>query len=117
MTGESWYDVMFALSKEKQEDFFCINDPSYKDYMIHGEAVGCGDPNLAYAFFIIFIVSINLVLLNLFIAVVLQGFSDVQSADMCRITDYHINKFINVWSEFDPDGTSFIPVDKIGDLM
>lgn len=71
MTGEGWYDVMFSLSKQKQEDFFCINDPSFEDYTLSGGAIGCGSPKLAYIFFSLFVVSINLVLINLFIAVVL----------------------------------------------
>ena len=36
---------------------------------------------------------------------------------MCRITDYHISIFVNVWSEYDPDGTSYISTEKIGDFM
>lgn len=60
---------------------------------------------------------LTLVLVNLFIAVVLQGFNDIQNADMCRITDYHLITFVEVWSEFDPDGTNFIEREKIGDFL
>ena len=36
---------------------------------------------------------------------------------MCRITDYHLQIFVEVWAEFDPDGTQFISVDKIDDFL
>ena len=79
MTGESWYDIMFAMSKKKTEDFYCIDDTEIIDSK--NEAIACGSPILARMFFTFFIISINLVLINLFIAVVLQGFNDVQSKD------------------------------------
>lgn len=43
MTGENWYDIMFSVGREKTEDFDCIYDPSYDDYVNNGKnSVGCG---------------------------------------------------------------------------
>ena len=42
MTGENWYDIMFALSKQRDEDFYCVNDPSIINKS--NEAIACGDP-------------------------------------------------------------------------
>jgi hypothetical protein len=56
-------------------------------------------------------------LVNLFIAVTLQGFNDVSSEDSCRITDYQVQTFIDVWKDLDPDGTGYIHISEAPSLM
>ena len=75
MTGESWFEIMFALSRENDVDFSCETNKKVID--LSSEAIACGDPIIARIFFTVYIITVNLVLINLFIAVVLQGFNDV----------------------------------------
>lgn len=77
MTGEGWYEIMTDLEKTADVDFECIKDPTYEDYANNNfETVGCGIPG-SRLFFILYVFSVSLILVNLFIAVTLQGFNDV----------------------------------------
>lgn len=82
MTGEGWYELMNALSREKDTSFDCIQNPTYEDYALKNEisskkeTIGCGHETSIY-FFILYVFFVSLILVNLFIAVTLQGFNDV----------------------------------------
>ena len=78
MTGEGWYEFVGALGKQKSVDFDCIYDPTYDDFKNNNfETVGCG-LRVVYVFYFLYIFIVSLILVNLFIAVTLQGFNDVQ---------------------------------------
>lgn len=117
MTGEGWYEIMNDLERQNEVDFECIESPTYYDYKSNDfETVGCGT-KASRVFFVLYVFSVSLILVNLFIAVTLQGFNDVQSEDDCRITDYQLQIFINVWKDLDPDGTGYIHISEAPSLM
>ena len=68
-------------------------------------------------FFILYVFFVSLILVNLFIAVTLQGFNDVQREDSCRVTDQMINHFIEIWTDLDPDGTGYIHISEAASFM
>jgi len=73
-TGE-WDDVMFALSYGHSQTNKCTYNPTFADYKANGyQTVGCGNWKLSYTFFLTFLVFINLIFLNLFIAIILNGY-------------------------------------------
>lgn len=41
----------------------------------------------------------------------------MQREDSCRITDFHIERFMEVWADIDPDGTGYIHISQAGTLM
>jgi Voltage-dependent L-type calcium channel, IQ-associated len=56
---------------------------------------------------------VNLVFLKIFIAIILQGYNDMQTQDG-RLFNIDMNeKFRDTWKNFDPDATTFI---KMNDL-
>ena len=78
MTGEQWYDLMFQLGRQPSLTWDCKQHVTYADYLEAGEkAVGCGKPHASHAFFIIYVFMVLVVLVNLFIAVTLQGFDHI----------------------------------------
>ena len=94
-----------------------MENPTYEDYVNNDKTtVGCGSP-YAYLFFIFYIYIVSLILLNLFIAVTLQGFNEVQRKVRFRITDDQLLKFTEVWKELDNDGTGFIHISEAGNLL
>ena len=75
MTGENWYELMFDLVVQPSIDFDCKQDATYDDYVEAGhKAVGCGNRVISTIFFILYVFSVLIVLVNLFVAVTLQGF-------------------------------------------
>lgn len=69
---------------------------------------GAGIPGLIYC--LSFFLFVNLIFLNLFIAIVLQGFADTMEKEQRLFNQDILGQFSEIWSEFDPDATSFIPI-------
>lgn len=87
MTGEGWYEVMYDLQRDRDFDYPCIDKPTYLDYKDNNNVtLGCGSSHSTW-FFIIYQMLVSLILVNLFIAVTLQGFNEISGQDLCRITD------------------------------
>ena len=59
----------------------------------------------------------NLIFLNLFIAIILQGFEDTQNKDNRLFNQQTLDNFRDVWAKYDPDATTFIKISKIKDLL
>lgn len=83
-TGEGWHDVMNAMARPG--DFYltyqCINQPTYEDYAQNNyQELGCGNSFSSIAFFVSFVIIVSLVFLNLFVAIILEGFEDTQTTD------------------------------------
>lgn len=119
MTGEGWFLMMFELGAQNSIDHECKERPTYADYVAADyRTVGCGyGLATSTAFFVSYIFLVSIVLVNLFIAVTLAGFEEVQREDSCRITEISIEHFIEVWSEHDPDGTGYIHISNAQSLM
>ena len=62
--------------------------------MVDGEPLGCGTW-LAYPYFISFVIIMAMVVMNLYVAVVLEGFSDSSNAndEANAIKPYEIEEF------------------------
>jgi hypothetical protein len=69
----------------------------------------CGT-SLSYAYFALFIVVIQMMMLNLFIAVVLEGFSSTNKEHTGSVTSEHFNDLIDKWIHYDQEATGWIDV-------
>ena len=74
----------------------CIPDIDYEDTLTskYGDPLGCGTW-LAYPYFISFVIIMAMVIMNLYVAVVLEGFSESSNAndDKNAIKPYEIEEF------------------------
>ncbi|KAK9890112.1 hypothetical protein WA026_008922 [Henosepilachna vigintioctopunctata] len=92
-TGEAWQEIMMDCA-----------DPKAKcDRRLAGrqEAEGCGS-DIAYPFFISFYVLCSFLIINLFVAVIMDNF-DYLTRDWSILGPHHLDEFIRLWSEYDPD--------------
>ncbi len=48
--------------------------------------------------------------LNLFIAIILQGFTDTNEKDNKIYTQEMADEFASIWSHFDPGASSFLSI-------
>ena len=62
---------------------------------------GCGS-NFAYVYFITFFVLCAFLVLNLFVAVIMDNF-DYLTRDWSILGPHHLGEFVTLWSEYDPD--------------
>ena len=121
-TGEKWNEIMRELAITKEEyqvynfkhfgeddmTFDCMEDQSYESLISDGPRE-CGN-FFSYFYFGIFIVVIQMMMLNLFIAVVLEGFSSTNKEHTGAVTSEHFNELIELWVDYDPNATGWIDV-------
>ncbi|XP_036972795.1 voltage-dependent N-type calcium channel subunit alpha-1B isoform X3 [Acanthopagrus latus] len=88
-TGEAWHEIMLA----------CLsNRPCEK---LSGNAgKECGS-DFAYFYFVSFIFLCSFLMLNLFVAVIMDNF-EYLTRDASILGPHHLDEFIRVWAEYDP---------------
>ncbi|XP_043233956.1 voltage-dependent calcium channel type D subunit alpha-1-like, partial [Amphibalanus amphitrite] len=88
-TGEAWQEIMLA----------CVDgecDPKVPD----GKG-GCGTV-FAIPYFVSFYVLCSFLVINLFVAVIMDNF-DYLTRDWSILGPHHLDEFVRLWSEYDPD--------------
>lgn len=63
----------------------------------------CGS-TLTYAYFVSFIFFCSFLMLNLFVAVIMDNF-DYLTRDSSILGAHHLDEFIRIWAEYDPSAT------------
>ncbi|KAG8186479.1 hypothetical protein JTE90_009235 [Oedothorax gibbosus] len=103
-TGEAWQAIMLSCIKESPCDE--RSGKGQKD---------CGS-NLAYAYFVSFIFFCSFLMLNLFVAVIMDNF-DYLTRDSSILGAHHLDEFIRMWAEYDPTATGQIHYSEMYDLL
>merc|ERR1719271_217933 len=121
MTGEAWNEIMHSVRSSKfmfesvagipcatafeltEENFEILLDLGYVD-----QPFQCGAGGWAIAYFLSFTVIVTLVVLNLFVAVIFEGFEDSQKAEEREV----IARCCEVWKLYDRDLTLVLPLDR-----
>nr|XP_037270737.1 LOW QUALITY PROTEIN: muscle calcium channel subunit alpha-1-like [Rhipicephalus microplus] len=92
-TGESWQEIM--LSCLNTEDVRC--DKASEE----GDQTPCGS-DVALIYFISFYILCSFLIINLFVAVIMDNF-DYLTRDWSILGPHHLDEFVRLWSEYDPD--------------
>lgn len=77
----------------------------------------CGSKLLPIVFFVFYIALIVLIMINMYIAVILENFNQAMSQDEAGITEDDLEAFYSVWEQFDPKATQFIKYYKLPDFL
>uniref|UniRef100_A0A8C1RHA4 Voltage-dependent calcium channel type A subunit alpha-1 n=1 Tax=Cyprinus carpio TaxID=7962 RepID=A0A8C1RHA4_CYPCA len=88
-TGEAWHEIMLSCLSERTCD---------ASSGIHGKE--CGS-DFAYFYFVSFIFLCSFLMLNLFVAVIMDNF-EYLTRDSSILGPHHLDEFIRVWAEYDP---------------
>lgn len=97
--------------------FDCIPNTTYEQIQLNGGVPnGCGTL-FGYVFFTSFLLLVSLIFLNLFIAIILQGFEEVNQKEDMFLNEDALNHFKNQWKKLDPNGRGFIPIGKLPSLL
>ena len=111
-TGQSWGFYMFQYAEYKPG---CDPDQTQMDRMVRG-VKGCGTP-WAYPYFISFILLVPLMTINLFMAIVIEGYFISENEHESVINQKHIEELLSKWSEYDPHGTGFLHYENLVFLL
>ncbi|XP_033150716.1 LOW QUALITY PROTEIN: voltage-dependent calcium channel type D subunit alpha-1 [Drosophila busckii] len=91
-TGEAWQEIMMS----------CTAQPEVRcDQKSDTPGMQCGS-SIAYPYFISFYVLCSFLIINLFVAVIMDNF-DYLTRDWSILGPHHLDEFIRLWSEYDPD--------------
>ena len=75
LTGEAWNDLMNGLSLPYSITHQCIDSPTYGEFAANDyKPVGCGNYLQTYIYFYSYLLIVATTFLNLFIAIVLDGY-------------------------------------------
>ncbi|XP_053359228.1 calcium channel, voltage-dependent, L type, alpha 1F subunit [Clarias gariepinus] len=92
-TGEAWQEIMLASLPGKRCDAESDFEP--------GEEFTCGS-NFAIVYFISFFMLCAFLIINLFVAVIMDNF-DYLTRDWSILGPHHLDEFKRIWSEYDPE--------------
>ncbi|MGH0191346.1 UNVERIFIED_CONTAM: hypothetical protein FKN15_064848 [Acipenser sinensis] len=58
-----------------------------------------------------------IVIVNMYVAVILENFTEAQEQELEGVTDDHIDMFYEQWSKYDPSATQFISLEQLPDFL
>ncbi|KAM9663925.1 sodium channel protein type 9 subunit alpha isoform 1-T1 [Trichechus inunguis] len=76
----------------------------------------CGSPSVGIFYFVSYIIISFLVVVNMYIAVILENFSVATEESTEPLSEDDFEMFYEVWEKFDPDATQFIEYSKLSDF-
>uniref|UniRef100_A0A8C7KRX4 Voltage-dependent N-type calcium channel subunit alpha n=1 Tax=Oncorhynchus kisutch TaxID=8019 RepID=A0A8C7KRX4_ONCKI len=88
-TGEAWHEIMLS----------CLSNRPC-DKLSGSGGKECGS-DFAYFYFVSFIFLCSFLMLNLFVAVIMDNF-EYLTRDASILGPHHLDEFVRVWAEYDP---------------
>ncbi|XP_034035578.1 voltage-dependent R-type calcium channel subunit alpha-1E-like isoform X2 [Thalassophryne amazonica] len=95
-TGESWQEIMLSCLGGQQ----CETDPSLPPAVLMSDQEGGCGSDFAYFYFVSFIFFSSFLMLNLFVAVIMDNF-EYLTRDSSILGPHHLDEFVRIWGEYD----------------
>ena len=102
MTSGGWNDILDALMVD-EESGGC--NPKLENAGLQGD---CGIEYLAIAYMVSFLLVNFLIIINMYIAIILENFNNAHQQEEIGITEDDLEMFYQVWQRYDPQATEFI---------
>ncbi|XP_075240737.1 sodium channel protein 1 brain-like isoform X3 [Convolutriloba macropyga] len=110
MTSGGWNDVLDALMVD--ENGGC--NPQLEEAGLRGD---CGMMYLAIPYMVSFLLVNFLIIINMYIAIILENFNNAHQQEEIGITEDDMEMFYQVWQRYDPMATEFIHYLTLPDLL
>uniref|UniRef100_A0A2K5EP93 Voltage-dependent N-type calcium channel subunit alpha n=1 Tax=Aotus nancymaae TaxID=37293 RepID=A0A2K5EP93_AOTNA len=101
-TGEAWHEIMLS----------CLSSQACDE---QANATECGS-DFAYFYFVSFIFLCSFLMLNLFVAVIMDNF-EYLTRDSSILGPHHLDEFIRVWAEYDPAACGRISYNDMFEML
>nr|XP_033506111.1 voltage-dependent R-type calcium channel subunit alpha-1E isoform X4 [Epinephelus lanceolatus] len=95
-TGESWQEIMLSCLSGQE----CEPDPSIPPLITSPDHEGGCGTDFAYCYFVSFIFFSSFLMLNLFVAVIMDNF-EYLTRDSSILGPHHLDEFVRIWGEYD----------------
>uniref|UniRef100_A0A8C7XSR3 Voltage-dependent P/Q-type calcium channel subunit alpha-1A n=1 Tax=Oryzias sinensis TaxID=183150 RepID=A0A8C7XSR3_9TELE len=103
-TGEAWHEIMLACLGGKECDPLSTNT-----------GPECGS-QVAYLYFVSFIFFCSFLMLNLFVAVIMDNF-EYLTRDSSILGPHHLDEYVRIWAEYDPAACGRISCRDMYDML
>merc|ERR1719245_1963036 len=82
-----------------------------------GYAGDCGNTMVAIGFLLSYLVISFLIVINMYIAVILENYSQATEDVTEGLTDDDYDMYYEIWQQFDPNGTQYIKYNQLSDFL
>ncbi|XP_063789663.1 sodium channel protein type 2 subunit alpha-like isoform X1 [Pseudophryne corroboree] len=110
-TSGGWDGLLAPILNSGPPD--CDPNAEHPGSSVRGD---CGNPSVGIFFFVSYIIISFLVVVNMYIAVILENFSVATEESAEPLGEDDFEMFYEVWEKFDPDATQFIQYSKLTDF-
>uniref|UniRef100_A0A8C5D8Q8 Sodium channel protein n=1 Tax=Gouania willdenowi TaxID=441366 RepID=A0A8C5D8Q8_GOUWI len=110
-TSAGWDTLMAPILNKREPD--CDSQMEHPGNLYKGN---CGNPSVAIFFFVSYIIICFLIVVNMYIAVILENFSVATEESAEPLSEDDFEMFYEVWERFDPDATQFMEYSKLSDF-
>ncbi|XP_073830208.1 sodium voltage-gated channel paralytic isoform X43 [Musca autumnalis] len=107
-TSAGWDGVLDAIINEED----C--DPPDND---KGYPGNCGSATVGITFLLSYLVISFLIVINMYIAVILENYSQATEDVQEGLTDDDYDMYYEIWQQFDPEGTQYIRYDQLSEFL
>jgi len=106
-TGENWNGIMYSMAENVEH---CVMNPEWDPLLCGMEGSideclplnGCGKGFVAHWFWLLFTMLVSFVVLNVFVAVILEAFDNSNDEEDAKLTDKEWEVFCKTWINFVP---------------
>ncbi|NXR76372.1 SCN2A protein, partial [Pycnonotus jocosus] len=110
-TSAGWNNLLNPILNSGEPD--CDPNKAHPGSSVKGD---CGSPSVGIFFFVSYIIISFLVVVNMYIAVILENFSVATEESAEPLGEDDFEMFYEVWEKYDPDATQFIEYSKLSDF-
>ncbi|XP_077481850.1 sodium channel protein type 4 subunit alpha A [Stigmatopora argus] len=110
-TSAGWDGLLLPMLNREPPD--CDPDFENPGTDVRGN---CGSPGLGMVFFTSYIIISFLVVVNMYIAIILENFNVAQEESGDALCEEDFEMFNETWEKFDKDGTMFIEYARLSDF-
>ncbi|CAF3533579.1 unnamed protein product [Rotaria sp. Silwood1] len=106
-TGEAWQEIMYACGPSAS--------PKCDNRSRSSKTENCGT-YFSIPFFLSFYILCSFLIINLFVAVIMDNF-DYLTRDWSILGPHHLDEFVRLWSEYDPEAKGRIKHLEVVNLL
>ncbi|XP_049904818.1 sodium channel, voltage-gated, type I-like, alpha isoform X1 [Epinephelus moara] len=112
ITTSAGWDGLLAPILNKHEDD-CESFMEHPGSRVKGD---CGNPSVGIAFFVSYIIICFLIVVNMYIAVILENFGVATEESTDPLSEDDFETFYEVWEKFDPHASQFIVYNTLSEF-
>ncbi|XP_035253616.1 sodium channel protein type 4 subunit alpha A isoform X1 [Anguilla anguilla] len=110
-TSAGWDGLLLPMLNSGPPD--CDPDVENPGSEVRGN---CGNPLMGIIFFCSYIIMSFLVVVNMYIAIILENFNVAQEESGDLLCEDDFEMFYETWEKFDPDASQFIKYEQVSDF-